>query len=79
MSETIFDAVKKALAEQMSLDPEIIEPASLIADDLGADSLDAVELIMALEEQFNVTIDGTDAENIKTVDDIVSLVDRLIV
>ena len=77
MSESTFEAVKRALADQMGLDPAIIEPGSLIADDLGADSLDAVELIMTLEEQYGVSIDGVDADGIKTVDDIVRLVDRL--
>ena len=77
MSESTFEAVKAALADQMSLDPALIEPSALIADDLGADSLDAVELIMALEEQFNVSIDGVDAEGLKTVEDVVKLVDRL--
>ena len=78
MSESTFEAVRQAFVNQMSLDPTEVKPESLIADDLGADSLDAVELIMALEEQFNISIDDVDADDIKTVGDVVKLIDGLI-
>ena len=78
MSESTFEAVKQAFVNQMSLDPMEVKPESLIADDLGADSLDAVELIMALEEQFNISIDDVDADDVKTVEDVVKLIDGLI-
>jgi acyl carrier protein len=76
MAETIYEAVAQALASQLNIDSSEIKPESLIADDLGADSLDAVELILALEESYNVTIDS-DAENLKTVADVVTLIEQL--
>ena len=78
MSERTFELVKQALIDQMGLDPALVRPESLIADDLGADSLDAVELIMTLEEQLDVTIDEIDADGLKTVDDVVRMVDGLL-
>jgi len=77
MSESTFEIVKAALIYQLRLDPDEVKPESLIADDLGADSLDAVELIIALEEQLNITIDEGDAEKLRTVADVAELIDRL--
>jgi acyl carrier protein len=77
MSETVFEAVKKSLVEQMKLDPNAITLESNISDDLGADSLDAVELIMALEEEYDITIETEDAENLHTVGDVVDLLEKL--
>jgi acyl carrier protein len=77
MTENTYDAVSQALAEQLRLDSSAITPESLIADDLGADSLDAVELILALEERYDVIIEPEDAEGLKTVRDVVELIDRL--
>ena len=77
MSESTFEIVKAALIDKMGLDPDEVKPESLIADDLGADSLDAVELIMALEEQLDITINEGDSENLKTVADVARLIDKL--
>jgi acyl carrier protein len=77
MDENTYEAVKQALADQLRLDPSAIKPESLITDDLGADSLDAVELIFALEERYGVDIEAEDAESLRTVSDVVGLVDRL--
>jgi len=77
MSESTFEIVKNALAEQLKLDPDTIKPESLISDDLGADSLDAVELIISLEEQLKINIDEMDNDAIRTVDDVVRLIDSV--
>jgi acyl carrier protein len=72
-----FETVQKILVEQLSLDAADVTLEASIGDDLGADSLDAVELIMSLEEEFDVTIETDQAENLKTVGDLVTLVDSL--
>ena len=70
----IFDKVKEIIADQLGIDEEeIVSDASFI-DDLGADSLDLVELIMALEEEFDMEIPDEDAEKIKTVGDAVDYI-----
>jgi acyl carrier protein len=75
MSDT-FDKVKKVVVEQLGVESSKIELSSSFTSDLGADSLDAVELIMALEEEFNLEISDEDAEKMKTVGDIVSYLDE---
>ncbi len=70
----IFDKVKEIIADQLGIDEEeIVSDASFI-DDLGADSLDLVELIMALEEEFDMEIPDEDAEKISTVGDAVDYI-----
>ena len=67
--EEIFDKVRTVIVEQLNVEEDdVTEDASFI-DDLGADSLDIVELVMALEEQFGISIPDEEAENIKTVGD----------
>lgn len=58
-----FDDVKAVVVEQLSIDADAVKMESKIIEDLGADSLDVVELIMALEEKFEVEIPDSDAEN----------------
>ncbi|MBD3882662.1 acyl carrier protein [Phormidium tenue FACHB-886] len=65
--DEIFQKVKKIVAEQLSVDPEQVTPEASFANDLGADSLDTVELVMALEEEFDVEIPDEAAEGIATV------------
>jgi acyl carrier protein len=77
MSEGTFEVVKKALVENLSVEEDAVTLAADITEDLGADSLDAVELIMTLEEEFNIEIEPAQAEGLKTVEDIVSLIDSL--
>ncbi|MDR2957691.1 MAG: acyl carrier protein [Coriobacteriales bacterium] len=72
-----LEIIRQRLAEQMGIDIEMIQAETDIADDLGADSLDAVELIIALEDEFHLTIDVVDSEQLKTVGDVAQLVDRL--
>ena len=66
---SIEDKVKKIIAEKLSVDMEEVIPEASFVDDLGADSLDLVELIMSMEEEFDVEISDEDAEKITTVKD----------
>ena len=72
--QKIFEEVKKVVVEQLGVsDSEVTREASFV-DDLGADSLDTVELVMALEEAFSIEIPDEDAEKIKTIGDTVSYI-----
>ena len=71
-----FDKVKAITVEQLSVDADDVKMESTFIDDLGADSLDIVELIMAFEEEFNVEIPDEVAEKIRTVKDAVELLDK---
>ena len=71
----VFDKVKELIAEQLDVKADDITEASNIQDDLGADSLDVVDLVMALEEEFDVEIPEDQVENIKTVGDIVKFIE----
>ncbi len=66
---SIEDKVKKIIAEKLSVDMEEVVPEASFVDDLGADSLDLVELIMSMEEEFDVEISDEDAEKITKVKD----------
>jgi len=70
----VLDKVKKIIAEQLGVDEEDITPDASFTDDLGADSLDLVELVMAFEDGFDIEIPDEDAENIKTVADAVNYI-----
>ncbi len=72
-----FDKVRDALAQQFELDPETISMETNLIDDLGADSLDVVELIMSLEDEFGVSISDEDAAQLYTVGRIVDYLDRI--
>ena len=73
-SEEIFEKIKNIIVEQLQVaEKAVTEDASFI-DDLGADSLDLVELIMALEEEFGIEIPDGDAEKVVTVGDVVSYI-----
>jgi acyl carrier protein len=67
MNQEIFEKVKKIVVEQLEVDPETVKPEASFANDLGADSLDTVELVMALEEEFDIEIPDEVAEQIDTV------------
>ena len=70
-----FEQVKKIVKEQLGVEEEEIQMSSTFVDDLGADSLDIVELIMAFEEEFNIEIPDEKAEKIKTVEDVVKYIE----
>ncbi len=67
----IFEKVQELLAEQLSCDPDEITMDSELKEELGADSLDAVELAMALEEEYDIELQDEDLDRFKTVGDIV--------
>jgi acyl carrier protein len=75
MAAATFEKVKKIIVEQLGVDEEEVTPEASITDDLGADSLDQVELVMAFETEFNIDIPDEEAEKIKTVGDAVSRID----
>ncbi|MEE8400417.1 MAG: acyl carrier protein [Desulfobacterales bacterium] len=68
------DQVKKIIAEKLSVDLDEVVPEATFADDLGADSLDLVELIMSMEEEFDIDISDEDAEKLTTVQDAISYI-----
>ncbi|EAB5322398.1 acyl carrier protein [Campylobacter jejuni] len=72
-----FDDVKAVVVEQLSIDADAVKMESKIIEDLGADSLDVVELIMALEEKFEVEIPDSDAEKLIKIEDAVNYIDNL--
>ena len=73
----IFNNVQEALASQFEMDPESITMDTNLIDDLGADSLDVVELIMSLEDTFGITISDEDAAQLDTVRRIVEYLEKL--
>lgn len=72
--EEIFAKVKDVIADQLSVEEDDVTPEASFFDDLGADSLDIVELVMALEDSFGISIPDEDAESIKTVGDAVDYI-----
>ena len=75
MSE-VEEKVKQIIVEQLDVSEEDVVPTAAFVDDLGADSLDQVELIMAMEEEFNVSIPDEDAEKIATVQDAIDYINK---
>ncbi len=75
MSESIEVRVKKIIAEQLDVKPEQVVADAKFIEDLGADSLDTVELVMALEEEFGHQIPDEDAEKLQTVGDVVRYIE----
>ena len=73
----IFEKVQKALAEQFEVSPDTITLDTNLVDDLGAASLDVVELIMSIEDEFGVSISDEEAANLVTVQRIVDYVEKL--
>ena len=71
---SVEDKVKKIIAEKLSVDLEEVLPDASFVDDLGADSLDLVELIMSMEEEFDIDISDEDAETITTVKDAIAYI-----
>ena len=73
-SEEIFEKVKKIIVEQLGVAEGAVTTEASFIDDLGADSLDIVELVMALEEEFSIEIPDADAEKVVTVGDVVDYI-----
>ena len=74
MAADITELVKKIIVDQLGVKEEQVTDNASFVNDLGADSLDTVELVMALEEEFNIEIPDTDAEKITTVNDAISYI-----
>ncbi len=72
----LIDEVKEVVVEQLSVNPDEVKEDSKFVEDLGADSLDVVELVMALEEKFDIEIPDSDAESIVTVGDAVKYIEE---
>ena len=72
----VFEKVKSILIDQLDVEEEKVTSDASIADDLGADSLDIVDLVMSLEEEFDLEIPDDQVENIKTVGDIVKYIEE---
>ena len=72
----VAERVKQIIVEQLGVDENQVDPSASFVDDLGADSLDQVELVMALEEAFNLEISDEEAEKIRTVQDAVTYVEK---
>lgn len=75
MAATV-DKVKEIVADELSVDESIVTPQARFVEDLGADSLDVVELVMRFEEEFEIEIPDEDAEKITTVGDAVTYIDK---
>ncbi len=73
---SIQDRVRQIIVEQLDANEEEVVPEASFIDDLGADSLDLVELVMAMEEFFDVEIPDEDAENIRTVQDAINYIQQ---
>ena len=72
----IFEKVREILIKQLDVDEDAVTMDASVADDLGADSLDAVDLVMTLEEEFDLEIAEEEMENLKTVGDIVHFIEE---
>ena len=70
----IFEKVQEKISEQLGIEPEDVTMESSFIEDLGADSLDIVELLMALEEEFDIEIPDEEAEKLITVSDVVDYI-----
>jgi acyl carrier protein len=75
MAATVETRVKEIVCEQLGVSDDEVTPQASFIDDLGADSLDIVELVMALEEEYEIEISDEDAEKIKTFQDVVTYIE----
>ena len=74
--DEIMDKVRTVIVDQLNVEEDDVTEEASFVDDLGADSLDIVELVMALEEEFGISIPDEEAEHIKTVGDAVSYIEK---
>lgn len=71
----VFDKIREIIVEQLDVDEDKVTADASITEDLGADSLDVVDLVMSIEESFDIEIPDEEVENIKTVGDIVKFIE----
>ncbi|MBV9657648.1 MAG: acyl carrier protein [Verrucomicrobia bacterium] len=74
--KTVEEKVKNIIVEQLGVNPEQVTPTASFIEDLGADSLDTVELVMAFEEEFSIEVPDEDAEKLQTVGDVIKYVEE---
>ncbi|MBO6004003.1 MAG: acyl carrier protein [Verrucomicrobia bacterium] len=75
MADNIEEKVKKIIVEQLTVNPDQVTPEAKFMEDLGADSLDNVELIMALEEEFGLEVPDEEAEKLQSVGDVIKYIE----
>ena len=78
MSETVLEVIREVLVDVRGIDPAEVTAEARLTDDLGVDSLDAVQIILALEDHYGREVDDESIEDLETVGDIVSLIESLI-
>ena len=76
MESEVFERIREYLADQLDVEPEKITPDSDIVEDFGADSLDVIDMITTMSDEFGVEIPDEDIENFRTVGDVVSYVEE---
>jgi len=76
MAGSVEDRVKEIICEQLGVSADEVTPQASFIEDLGADSLDLVELVMALEEEYGMEISDEDAEKIRTVQDVLEYINK---
>ena len=74
----VYETVRELPARQLEIDPALIGPNTDILEDLGADSLDIVELVMAIEEEYDIVITDERAQNVRTVEQLVDMLESII-
>ncbi len=74
--KTIEEKVKEIIVEQLGVNPEQVTPTAKFIEDLGADSLDTVELVMAFEEEFEIEVPDDEAEKLQTVGDVIRYIEE---
>ncbi len=75
MNNNIFEKLKAMAVEQIGIDPALIKPESDIIKDLGCDSLDIVDMLMSVEEEFGVIVEDKDVSEMRTMADVVAFID----
>lgn len=73
----LFEDIREVVVTQLAVKPEMVKPEARLIEDLGADSLDAMEMVTAVEERFGITIPDEDAQKVKTVAELIALVEKL--
>ena len=71
----VCEKLRDIICEQLEVEPEAVTEESLIVDDLGADSLDIVDMVMSIEEEFNIEVPDEAIENIRSIDDVVKFIE----